>query len=915
LSSRLPPFRPPSPFTPFLRRFTDERARDLAATSALYRDVQAAHKASIYAHDDIIDVASRVIAERVGEAVELPNSVALGHALDACQQEVLSLETALFTFPNIDWRTAVLSLKEQVDLNRFLRAKQHFLGNHERVIDELVNTLTVVFASLIEALPPGEKDGGAAFTVPLSSLLGDPGLVIARITGFVCASELTEVGLFTTLRARLYENVCRASGVDPDDEKPRKPLITADRSELPPHELVETYLHGTPFVDLFSAPVPFSLPDESRFEHMQIVAGSGHGKTQLLQHLIAHDLERADSPSLIVIDSQGEMLRKIQRLAIFGGNSDRLIIIDPEQYSPALNMFDTTNGRASRYSELHREQLQAGIVELYNYIFASIAAEMTSRQSTAFAFVSRLLLTIPGATIHTLRELMEDPAPSIERSRFRSFIEKLEPTARSYFQNQFFTRRYGDLKQAIARRLYGVLSVPAFDRMFSARENRVDMFEAMQSGKIVLVNTSKALLKTDASALFGRYMIALVIRAVYERVATAKRHPTYLIVDEASEYFDDNIQALLEQARKYNVGLVLAHQHLDQLSTSLRSAIAANTAIKLSGGVNDRDARALAPDMRTTAEFISAMRKRRTSTEFACYIRNNTDSALRLAVPFGTLEAEPCMSADEESELVQLNSGRYRARPVPAAAGEVTVPPSQEVVVPPPVAEATTPSSAPAEVVVPVASVEVATPPTEEVSQQSATMIETPAPASRPVPPRKARAAVSPPPALGRGGKEHKYLQNLIKEFAISKGYHAVIEEQIVDGAGSVDVSLTREGLKIACEISVTTGRDHELGNLQKCLAAGYGHVLFVSRDARHVKAMEKLAAAELVEAERAKIYFVDPESGLGLLEGWAKADVATTVRGYKVRTTTATIDSDDAVRRRSAVASVIAKSLRKKAD
>jgi len=39
---------------------------------------------------------------------------------------------------------------------------------------------------------------------------------------------------------------------------------------------------------------PLSLPLEPRLEHTHIVAGSGHGKTQLLQHLIVtHDL--ADS--------------------------------------------------------------------------------------------------------------------------------------------------------------------------------------------------------------------------------------------------------------------------------------------------------------------------------------------------------------------------------------------------------------------------------------------------------------------------------------------------------------------------------------------------------------------------------------------------------------------------------------------
>ena len=137
------------------------------------------------------------------------------------------------------------------------------------------------------------------------------------------------------------------------------------------------------------------------------------------------------------------------------------------------------------------------------------------------------------------------------------------------------------------------------------------MFDAMQNGKVVLINTSKALLKSDASALFGRYMIALTIKAAFERVTTAARKPAFLIVDEAAEYFDDNVETLLSQARKFNLGVVLAHQHLDQLSTGLRSSVAANTSIKLAGGVSDKDARALAADMRTDADFITGMAKHR----------------------------------------------------------------------------------------------------------------------------------------------------------------------------------------------------------------------------------------------------------------------------------------------------------------
>jgi hypothetical protein len=40
-------------------------------------------------------------------------------------------------------------MKEQVDLNRFLRAKQHFLGNQDRVFELLINALGNVFGGIV----------------------------------------------------------------------------------------------------------------------------------------------------------------------------------------------------------------------------------------------------------------------------------------------------------------------------------------------------------------------------------------------------------------------------------------------------------------------------------------------------------------------------------------------------------------------------------------------------------------------------------------------------------------------------------------------------------------------------------------------------------------------------------------------
>jgi hypothetical protein len=75
---------------------------------------------------------------------------------------------------------------------------------------------------------------------------------------------------------------------------------------------------------------------------------------------------------------------------------------------------------------------------------------------------------------------------------------------------------------------------------------------------------------------------------------------------------------------------------------------------------------------------------------------------------------------------------------------------------------------------------------------------------------------------LGRGGREHKYLQQLLKQVGEDRGFRATIEQQITGGAGSVDISLERDGKRIACEISVTSTSEQELGNVRKCLAAEY---------------------------------------------------------------------------------------------
>ncbi len=425
-------------------------------------------------------------------------------------------------------------------------------------------------------------------------------------------------------------------------------------------DVIETYLSGTLLKDLFRLRTPFTIPEKSRFEHTHIVAGSGHGKTQTLQYFIAKDLKEVERQdiSVIVIDSQGDLINTILKAKTLP--PDRIVLIDPEDISfpVSLNLFSVGQERLKSYSDLERERLTNSIIELYDFVLGSLlSAGMTAKQSVVFRYVTRLMFHIPDATIHTLRELMEPGGTE----KYRKYIEKLEGTPRRFFETEFDSREFTNTKTQVLRRLYGVLENQTFERMFSHPQSKFDMFTEMNAGKLILINTSKSLLKEQGTEILGRFFIALIAQAAQERATLADhdRLPVMVYVDEAQDYFDQNIGVILSQARKYKVGMIMAHQFLGQLTSGLQEAFEANTSIKLAGGVSARDARALAGQMATSAEKIQEQPK----GTFATYVRGLTQSAVPISFPFFVLENLP-RAAKEEIAAIHEHSRKTYAEPL-----------------------------------------------------------------------------------------------------------------------------------------------------------------------------------------------------------------------------------------------------------
>jgi hypothetical protein len=299
-----------------------------------------------------------------------------------------------------------------------------------------------------------------------------------------------------------------------------------------------------------------------------------------------------------------------------------------------------------------------------------------------------------------------------------------------------------------------------------------------------------------------------------------------------------------------------------------------------------------------------------------------TERALSIAFPLGYVESLPQLNDEEYTRLLIGSQERYGGCLPPAP----PPPPSYSMSMRP--IGGTVATDAPGELAVPVVSTPAGVPPAEQVEAGAEVDAESAeaaaAPASYPVAPAlpseqapemfitRAPPIARPRKEAGHGGAKHKYLEHLVKQLGEERGFLASLEVPVHDGAGRVDAVLTRGELRLAFEISVTTTKDHELGNIEKCLALPFAHVVLLAHHKRHQTSLQRFIAEALEATDRSRVSFLLPEDVPGFLDGYnvAEAPRERTVKGYTVRSRVKEADAAEAMARRKAVAAVVARSI-----
>jgi hypothetical protein len=331
--------------------------------------------------------------------------------------------------------------------------------------------------------------------------------------------------------------------------------------------------------------VRFGIKQADRLSHMYVIGKTGVGKSTLLETLALQDLTQGRGFALI--DPHGDLAERIER--IFPAEArERLIYLNaphPEQpfgYNPL---------RRVRQDKI--PLAVSGMLETLKKLWPDawgVRMEHVLR-NTLYALLERNDATLPDILQMYVDEKM--------RKRVVSSIRN--ETVRHFWEDEFEhypARLRAEACAPIQNKLGALLSDPTLYRILVEPKMDIRFRTVMDEGKVLLVNVSKGRLGEESALLLGSLIVSTLGLAAFSRseAPSEKRRPFFVYLDEFQNFTTLMLANMMSELRKYGVGLVLAHQYMNQLQADIRHAVFGNAATVISFRVGAEDAPYLAQE-------------------------------------------------------------------------------------------------------------------------------------------------------------------------------------------------------------------------------------------------------------------------------------------------------------------------------
>lgn len=302
-----------------------------------------------------------------------------------------------------------------------------------------------------------------------------------------------------------------------------------------------------------------NLGFSDRFRHFYIIGQTGTGKSTILRTMLNQDM--ANGTGFTLIDPHGDL-------------ADACVEYFPKEHIENLVYRDAWNdelpfgfnfltAKTEREQDLVTNDAVDMMVKLFwsdifgpriqDYFRNGVLTLMEQPDGWTLVEIVRLFTDEAYQKIKVSN--VKNPVVRARREKtYNAMGDKEKKEMIPYFQSKFgpFT------------------TTPILRNIIGQPESSFDIGDIMDSGKTLIMNLSKWRMGDINANLLGMMIVSQVKLAAFRRASQPEheRVPHFLYIDEFQNFVTPAIESILSEARKYKLGLVLAHQYLKQLEAS-----------------------------------------------------------------------------------------------------------------------------------------------------------------------------------------------------------------------------------------------------------------------------------------------------------------------------------------------------------
>ncbi|MDD5103579.1 MAG: type IV secretion system DNA-binding domain-containing protein [Candidatus Peribacteraceae bacterium] len=339
------------------------------------------------------------------------------------------------------------------------------------------------------------------------------------------------------------------------------------------------------------------IRNEDRFRHFYIIGQTGTGKSSILQIMARQDLHAGKG--LCVIDPHGSLIEDLLPY-IPRERADDVIYFNPADTERPMGL-NLLEGKTQEEKDLIALDAMNMMVKMFgNEVFGPRIQD----------YFRNGCLTLmedeeEGGAITDLVKLFTDE----EWQKYK--VTKVKnPIVRSFWEKQMAMTGQREKQEMIpyfAAKFGQFYTNTLMRNIVGQTKSAFDIADVMNNGKILLANLSKGLVGDINAQLLGMIFVSKMQVAAMrrQREDVQKRKDFFLYIDEFQNFVTESIESILSEARKYRLGLILAHQYIDQLekenklsgNVSLKGAIFGNIGTMMFYKIGPQDAEVCAKEM------------------------------------------------------------------------------------------------------------------------------------------------------------------------------------------------------------------------------------------------------------------------------------------------------------------------------